>query len=438
MSGSDRGHHARRYAGGAILLHWLTAAAFAFQIGLGWRMGALRGPETFAVFQLHKSIGITILLLTIARIAWRLMFPPPPFSATLRPLERRLAHAVHMGFYLLLLALPLSGWLIVSSSKVAVPTFLYGTVPWPHVPGIAGLSPAARQGVNDAAASAHVVMVWIALLAIALHVAGALKHQLFDRGHDLARMVPMPHRILSAVAVLIVMAFGGLMIAGRRVHLAPITRAVPTPASSTSEAAPAATPVVAPPPPPIENPAPVAAEPPAAPVAPKSDDWAVRMKSSSIRFQTAWSQGPIEGGFGKWQAQIRFNPEALTKSSAAITIDMSSVTATDGEQQSALPGNDWFAVATHPTATWRATRFRHLSGDRYVADGTLTLRGVTQKLPLPFTLTIAGDVATMSGTAKIDRSLFGIGQGEWTSTADVPALVTVKIAIKADRVADKP
>ena len=148
-----------RYSRVAIALHWLTAAAFAFQIGLGWQLGGPNGPQTFAAFQLHKSVGITILLLTLARLAWRLTHRPPALP-DLPAIERLGASAVHTLFYIFLICLPLSGWLIVSSSKVAIPTFLYGAIPWPHFPVVATLAPAAKESVNQTAGTAHELMVW--------------------------------------------------------------------------------------------------------------------------------------------------------------------------------------------------------------------------------------------------------------------------------------
>jgi len=427
-----------RYSAGAILIHWLTAAAFAFQIGLGWRLDGPNGPQTFAAFQLHKSVGITILLLTLARIAWRLTHRPPPLPA-LAPIERIGATAVHHLFYVLLILMPLSGWLIVSSSKVAIPTFLYGTVPWPHIPGIAGLAPAAKAMVNDVAGETHEIMAWIALAAIALHVLGALKHQLFERGDYLARMVPFgAGRVLGAVALLLVVGFVGLMGAGRTVHLAPVALA-PAPAAAVAPAPVAEAPAETPAPPaevaaaPVDEPAAKPAEEVAAAVV-KPSKWAVRMASSSIAFHSKWSQGPIDGGFGKWRADIVFDPKALADSSATVTIDMTSVTAADSEQASDLPNNDWFAVKTHPTAVWKSKSFRSTGGDKYVAAGMLTLRGVSKPLPVSFTLTIKGDVATMTGSAKIDRTLFGVGQNEWAVTTDIPGVIDLAIAIKADRV----
>lgn len=432
----------RLYSAGAVALHWLTAAAFAFQIGLGWRMDGPRGPETFAVFQLHKSVGITILLLTLVRIGWRLTHRPPPYPATLRPLDIALARTVHAAFYLLLLGLPLSGWLIVSSSKVAVPTFLYGTIPWPHVPGVAALGAAHKATINDLAARTHVVLVWSALAAILLHVAGALKHQLFERGDYLARMTLLSRRLLTTAGLLIVLAFVGLFALGRTVHLAPIAIAQVKPAPAPAPVAPRAS-TAASLPVPASTPAPApASSPPTqpateqgapAPVAAEPSIWTVRKAESSLRFHTAWSQGPVDGGFGSWRAEIRFDPAALARSTVHVTIDMASVTAADSDQQSALPEGDWFAVATHPTATWTSTAIRHLGGDRYRADGMLNLRGVSRPLPLSFTLRIEKDVATMHGTASIDRTAFGVGQGDWASTADLPALVSLNIEIKADR-----
>ena len=429
------------YSAGAIALHWITAAAFAFQIGLGWRMGAPRGPQTFAVFQLHKSVGVTILLLTLIRVGWRLSHRPPPYPATLRPIDAALARGVHAIFYLLLLGLPLSGWLMVSSSKVAVPTFLYGMLPWPHVPGVATLDAAHKAMINDAAKRTHLLLVWTALAAIALHVAGALKHQLLESGAYLRRMTLLPPRFLTAAGLLIVISLIALFVLGRSIHLSPIAlpeaKRAPEPvrpAIRASDSPPAAAPAPVPIAPPrsleeVRAPTPEPVEP---------AGWTVRKAESALRFHSAWSQGPIDGGFGTWRADIRFDPAALDRSTVRVMIDMASVTAADNDQQSALPENDWFAVGLHPTATWTSTAIRHLGGDRYRADGTLALRGVSRPLPLIFTLRIAKTVATMHGSASIDRTAFGVGQGEWSSTADVPALVSVSVAIKADRTESAP
>src|SRR4051812_11315537 len=102
-------------------------------------------PKTFAVIQLHKSIGITILLLSLVRLGWRLANRPPPLPAAMPRWERLLAAVTHVGFYLIMIAMPLTGWLMVSTSRFVLPTLLYGVVHWPDIPGVGGLAPDAKQ-----------------------------------------------------------------------------------------------------------------------------------------------------------------------------------------------------------------------------------------------------------------------------------------------------
>ncbi len=425
LSDHDAG---RRYTRVAMLLHWLLAACFAFQLGLGWRMDAPRGPQSFAVFQLHKSLGITILALTLIRLVWRLTHPAPPLPATLKRHERVMAHAVHWAFYLMLIGMPVSGWMLVSSSPTGVPTILYGVLPWPNVPGVATLPAAAKAAINARADNAHHLLALLAYALIALHLAGALKHQFLDRDQELWRMMPVARRRLGVAALVAILLLAALALLGKTLHLSPIARAqapVAAPSPAPAEAPPA--PAPAPPAPPPAT----AAAPAAAPVEPSI--WVVRKRASSLGFHTAWSQGAVDGHFGTWDAAIRFDPAALASSSVKVTIDMASAATGAPDTQNALPGTDWFDVAAHPTATFAATRFRHLGGDRYEALGRLTIRGVARPLTLPFTLAIAGDVATMTGTARIDRVAFGVGQGEWSATTDLPAGVTVTVKIAADR-----
>lgn len=428
-----------RYSTGAIILHWLIAAAFLFQMALGWRTENVSGTQSFTLFQLHKSVGITILLLTLLRIGWRLMNPPPPYPATLKPWERRLAHVVHIGFYVALIGFPLTGWLIVSSSDRNIPTILYGLVPWPHIPGIATLAEAAKHQVHEAAEFGHGAFEKIAYLLFALHVAGALKHHFVDRGDELMRMLPGARArfdwrlALVLIGVVAAVAIGRLMpLGGGAAPVPPPAAAAPAPAVPlpADVAAPASASAEEQREEEIANAS--APDEPAAAMAEPSQ-WLVQQDASRLSFTTTWPYGTVQGGFGKWSADILFDPEALDRSSVKVTIDMASVTTADTDSRSALPGDDFFAVASHPTAGFAARDFRHLGGDRYEARGTLSLRGVSRPLRLPFTLRIDGDTARMQGGATIDRTAFGVGQGEWASTSNLPADVKVNVAIVARR-----
>lgn len=179
-----------RYTGVAILLHWVIALLVVMNVALGFRMGQLKGLAQFELFQIHKSIGITILLLTIARIAWRLTHRAPPYEPTLKAWERTVASLTHNAFYVLLLALPLSGWIIVSASKYNIPTLLYGMVPWPHIAPIHDATMPARDHIAQVGSGTHEVLAFTMLALVALHVLAALKHQFLDGDDTLWRMIP--------------------------------------------------------------------------------------------------------------------------------------------------------------------------------------------------------------------------------------------------------
>ena len=161
--------------------------------------------------------------------------------------------------------------------------------------------------------------------------------------------------------------------------------------------------------------------------------WAVDKAASKLGFNSSFSGMAFSGTFRRWDAQIAFDPKALAASSATVSIEPASVATGDPDRDDALPTSDWFDVAHFPRATFTTKSFKSLGANRYQADGVLTLRGVSRPVSVPFTLTIAGDVATMSGQVPIDRSAFGVGQGQWKSAETVPLPVTVTIAITARR-----
>lgn len=178
-----------RYGQTAIVLHWLIAFLILVQIGLGWTMNEIlpdHTPIQAAVQGVHISLGLTILLLVLVRIGVRLTHPAPPLPALMPVWEKTLARASHLLFYLLMLAMPLTGWALVSTGTH--PIHFWG-LPWPHLPGTAALlgSPAPKP-VRHELMHIHVyILIWIVMLNLALHVAGALKHQ-FDGRPVLWRM----------------------------------------------------------------------------------------------------------------------------------------------------------------------------------------------------------------------------------------------------------
>jgi polyisoprenoid-binding protein YceI len=177
---------------------------------------------------------------------------------------------------------------------------------------------------------------------------------------------------------------------------------------------------------------PVAAgvKPAAAAGAPK---WVVDKAASKLTFRSAFSGMAFEGGFKRWDADIAFDPKNLAASKAVVTVDLTSVATGDQDRDEALPTDDWFSTGKFHNATFTTKVIKDLGGGKYQATGDLSLRGVTKPVLLNFTLAITGAQAKMTGTAAVDRSQFGVGQGQFKSAETVPFGVTVNVSIVAKR-----
>jgi cytochrome b561 len=180
-----------RYTHLAITLHWLVAILMLGNVGLIWVVDALPEEHIRFAIDTHKSIGITVLGLALLRILWRVGHRPPAWAeGALKPIESRVSHVVHALLDLLMLGLPLSGWLHDSAWKDAAthPMSLFGQVPWPRIGWVMGLAPEAKEHLHDLFGEAHEALAWGLYILFALHLAGALKHQWLDKQATLQRM----------------------------------------------------------------------------------------------------------------------------------------------------------------------------------------------------------------------------------------------------------
>jgi polyisoprenoid-binding protein YceI len=162
-------------------------------------------------------------------------------------------------------------------------------------------------------------------------------------------------------------------------------------------------------------------------------NWNVDAANSKLGFRGAMNGDAFNGVFRRWSAQIAFDPKNLAGSKAVVSIDVTSAATGDADRDQAMPGPDWFSAKTQPRASFVATGFKDLGGGRYQATGNLTLRGVTRPVVLPFTLAISGDTARMNGSVVLNRTAFGIGQGQWKTGDVVATEVTVNVALTAHR-----
>ena len=170
-----------RYSTVAISLHWLIAALMIYMILFGEDL--IRRPTGTFYPSLHASIGISVLILSLARLGWRLMNPPPPLASTMKPWEVFISHITHWLFYILMIGLPLTGLMAFThqlpKEAILSGTTLFGIAPVPGLPDLGGIG-----------GNVHSLASKVAEVLIILHVVAALKHQFWDRDNILKRMSP--------------------------------------------------------------------------------------------------------------------------------------------------------------------------------------------------------------------------------------------------------
>ncbi len=183
-----------RYSAVAITLHWVIAALIIYNLYLALQFDHLRGLAKFNAYQLHKSIGLTVLIFSLARLAWRLTHRPPPLPAEMPGWEKFGAQAAHWVLYALMIGIPFSGWVIVSASPTNIPTLLYKKIPWPHLGFIHDLAVPVRRGLEEQVIEVHTLLGFGMGFLIIFHIAAALKHQIWNKDEVLGHMLPIFRR----------------------------------------------------------------------------------------------------------------------------------------------------------------------------------------------------------------------------------------------------
>ena len=349
--------------------------------------------RTAFLFSLHKTLGVLIFFLAIVRIAWMVSQPKPALLNADRRLEALLAETVHWLLYGSLVLVPLTGWVHHSATTGFAPIRWPFGQSLPFVPKNAELA--------DLFASLHIVFERVLVLAILLHVAGALKHHFLDRDMTLRRMwfgkdistavVERRHALTPLVAALAVwcaaLAIGGLMDLYN--HESATTRSDPQRIES---------------------------------------EWSVTEGTLGIEITQMGER--VQGGFGDWSAAIRFD-ETVDHGNAGevrVTIGIASLTLGNVTRQALGPG--FFVVGEYPSATFTGQIRRTETG--YIATGPLEIKGKTVQLSLPFGLEVAGDTARMTGEVNVDRRDFGIG-ADYSDESALGFSVGIRVELSATR-----
>lgn len=181
---------AARYTRTAIVLHWLVALGILVNLFLVWTVDYAPDDRQRAMIDLHKSIGITVFGLALLRVLWRYSHRPPELPQGFARWEHVLSHSAHVGLYIVMIGLPVTGWLHDSGWKAAAehPLLLFQSIPFPRAGWIMTMEPVAREHAHKLYGSIHELLGTVLYVLLGLHLAGALKHQFIDRQPVLGRM----------------------------------------------------------------------------------------------------------------------------------------------------------------------------------------------------------------------------------------------------------
>ena len=382
------------YGAVSKVFHWLTALLIFTVIPLGLIANnlALDAPLKVPLFSAHKTVGVIIFFVALARIIWAISQEKPGDLHPDRRFETLTAHVVHWLLNVALVVVPLSGWLHHAATTGFAPILLPIGQDLPFIPK--------SETLAEIFAGLHWVWSKILVLSILLHIAGALKHQIIDKDATLRRMwfgdtklpatsAPDRHRAapVAAFAIYLLAAVGaaaaGLMSAD-----------TPNGGANLDQVA---------------------------------SEWTVTEGKLGISITQLGSA--VQGQFDDWTAAIAFDETATGKlGSVTTTIAIGSLRL--GSVSGQAMGADFFDVENFSTATFAADITA--DGTTYLATGTLTIKGFTVPVTLPFVLQRDGDTAKMAGSLALDRRDFAIGQ----SMADETNLgfgVTVTINLTATR-----
>jgi cytochrome b561 len=171
-----------QYTGTAKVLHWLMALLIIGLFALGQYMSDLSmSPHKLQLYSWHKWVGVTVFFLLLVRVGWRITHQPPALPEKMSKYQRLASHVGHAALYLLMLAIPISGWLM--SSAKGYQTVWFGVLPIPDLLG-------KDKQLGDILAELHGALNGLLMFILAVHVLAALKHHFIDRDNILRRILP--------------------------------------------------------------------------------------------------------------------------------------------------------------------------------------------------------------------------------------------------------
>lgn len=163
----------------------------------------------------------------------------------------------------------------------------------------------------------------------------------------------------------------------------------------------------------------------------------VQTGTSSVTFHYKQMGVPMDGNFGKFAAQMQFDPAKPAQAKARIEIDIASIDAGSTEANDEVVGKPWFNAKAFPVASFVSSALKPLGGNRYEASGKLTIKGHAQEVKVPVTFTATGANGQFDGVLPIKRLDYAIGEGEWTDVSTVANEIAIQFHLVVQAVPSK-
>jgi len=399
-------------------LHWMSAIIVIGLAGVGLLMVELPSatPEEvaakFELYSWHKTIGVLLLFLGALRLARTIVCRRPSPLASHAAWEVTISRAIQTFFVIALVVLPLTGLLKHLTTSGGAPIWIWPIDGW--------LNLANSEWVPRAAGEMHQIFAFGLIVAVVLHIGGALKHHFMDRDVTLQRMVSgtvdrrTPSRPresdvavrrgvwigLALSTVAIAMAAGQLKIYTSLETNAESQVLVDRPAIGRTDAVP---------------------------------HWIADYAKSRLTLEIQQQGQMLSARFDRFKTQIKLDPNDPSTGNIRVDVDVSSFNSGSADRDKSAQDNDWFAARKYATARFESSSVSRMSEDRYRAVGKLTLKGIERSLAIDFTLRINGETAISDGEAIVNRSEFQVGVGDWESDTMIGHKVTVRFQVLAKR-----
>ena len=395
------------YGSVAKTFHWLTALLIFTALPLGWfaenLAHAINDPtipttesdiaRAARLFSIHKTIGVTVFFVALARILWALTQTKPGLLNADNKPEAFAAETVHWMLYASLVLVPLTGWVHHASAEG------YAPILWPFGQNLP-LVPKSAE-LAEVSANLHWLFMLVLVASLALHIAGALKHHVVDRDSTLRRMLPgradapeppaQHHSLIPAFAALLI-------------WLAVIAGGAATGLFSHHPSADMAA------------------------LQEVESEWQVEDGTLSITITQLGS--PVTGQFAEWTAAIEFDEPAAPGPAGSVDVTVGIGSLSLGTVTNQALGPEFFDNAQFPTARFDADLFKTETG--YEARGPLTIRDQTRDVVLPFSLQLQDDTAIMTGELVLNRLDFNVG-AHMPAEDSLAFAVTVAVELTAKR-----